>query len=110
MVFYQHTIVKFAQTQKIDIFWITQSLVYLEPFLYYQSGNFWRFRGDFGKKNDFKNFFFLQISPNFAQKKRFANFFFSKFCKSLFLSIIWRDLKKKKFLKFLRKIFENLEF
>ena len=50
VVFYQHTKVKFAQTQKIDVFWISQSLVYLEPFLYYQSGDFWRFRGDFGKK------------------------------------------------------------
>ena len=38
--------------QKIDIFWITQSLVCLETFLYYQSGNFWRFRGNFGKKKD----------------------------------------------------------
>ena len=60
VVFYQHTKVKFAQTQKIDIFWITQSLVYLEPFLHYQSGDFWQFRGDFGKKNDFKKKFFLK--------------------------------------------------
>ena len=82
VVFYQHTIVKFAQTQKIDVFWITQSLVYLEPFLYYQSGDFWRFRGDFGKK--------------MTSKKKF----FSKFCKSLFLSMIWRDLKKKIFESF----------
>ena len=70
--------------QKIDIFWIAQSLVCLETFLYYQSGDFWRFRGNFGKKNDFKKIFFFKI-------------FFSKFCKSLFLSIIWRDLKKKNF-------------
>ena len=61
VVFYQHTIVKFAQTQKIDIFWITQSLVYLEPFLYYQSGDFWRFRGDFGKKMTSKKKFFFKI-------------------------------------------------
>ena len=82
VVFYQHTIVKFAQTQKIDVFWISQSLVYLEPFLYYQSGDFWRFRGDFGKKNDFKKFFFkiLQITYFEHNLARFEEkFFFENF-------------------------------
>ena len=83
--------------QKINVFWIAQSLVYLEPFLFYQPGDFWRFRGDFRKKYDFKKKFFFKI-------------FFWNFCKSLFLSLIWRDLKKKIFLKISKKIFENLSF
>ena len=69
--------------QKIDIFWITQSLVCLETFLYYQSGDFWRFGGNFGKKNDFKkNFFFkiLQIAFFEHNLARFEeNFFFENF-------------------------------
>ena len=74
--------------QKINVFWIAQSLVYLEPFLFYQPGDFWRFRGDFRKKYDFKKKFFfskfflefLQIAffePNlarFEEKIFFENF------------------------------------
>ena len=78
--------------QKIDIFWITQSLVYLEPFLYYQSGDFWRFRGDFGKKDDFKKKFFfskfffkiLQIAFFEHNLARFEEKFFLKISKKIF--------------------------
>ena len=57
VVFCQYTIVTFAKMHKINEFWIDQILVYLEPFLFFQSGNFWRFRGNFcKKKNDFKIF------------------------------------------------------
>ena len=69
VVFCQYTIVKFAKMHKINKFWIDQSLVYLEPFLFYQSSNFWQFRGNFCKKNDFKKMtskkiFFFQIFGN----------------------------------------------
>ena len=68
-VFCKYTIVTFAQTQKINVFWKVLSLAYLEPFLFYQSGDFWRFRGDFRKKIMTKNinffqFFFFQIFGN----------------------------------------------
>ena len=96
VVFCQYTIVTFAKMHKINEFWIDQSLVYLEPFLFYQSSNFWQFRGNFCKKMTSKKFF---------QKKKI---FFSNFWKSHFLSIIWRDLNKKIFSKFQKKFVENL--
>ena len=51
----------------------------------------------FGKKMTSKKFFSFKI-------------FFSNFWKWLSLSIIWRDLKKKKFWKFQKKFFENFSF
>ena len=86
--------VEFAQTQKVNVFWKFQSLAYLELFLFYQSGNFWRFCGDFRKKKTSKKIFFFKI-------------FFSNFWKSLFLSVIWRDLRKIFFWKFQKNFFEN---
>ena len=83
--FCKYTIVEFAQTQKVNVFWKFQSLAYLELFLFYQSGNFWRFCGDFRKKNDFKKIFFfkfLEIAffehnlARFEEKKFFENFSF----------------------------------
>ena len=70
--FCKYTIVEFAQTQKVNVFWKFQSLAYLELFLFHQSGNFWRFCGDFRKKNDFKKKFFFQ------------NFFFQIFGNAFF--------------------------
>ena len=95
-VFCKYTIVAFAQTQKINVFWKVQSLAYLEPFLFYQSGDFWRFRGDFRKKIMTKKNFFFKI---FFQI--FGNRFFS---------IIWRDLKKKIFENFKKEFIENFSF
>ena len=72
VVFCQYTIVTFAKMHKINEFWIDQSLVYLEPILFYQSGDFWQFRGNFCQKNDFKKFFSKKIFffRNFFLKKK----------------------------------------
>ena len=84
--FCKYTIVEFAQTQKVNVFWKFQSLAYLELFLFYQSGNFWRFCGDFRKKNDFKKNFFFQ------------NFFF-KFLEIAFFELNLARFEEKFFLK-----------
>ena len=78
--------------QKIDIFWITQSLVCLETFLYYQSGDFWRFRGNFGKKMTSKKNFFFQI-------------FFFKILQIAFFEHNLARFEEKNFLKISKKNF-----
>ena len=67
-VFCKYTIVTFAQTKQIYVFWKVQSLAYLEMFLFYQYVDFWRFCGDFCKKNhDEKNFFFQNFFFKFLK-------------------------------------------
>ena len=82
--------------QKINVFWIAQSLVYLEPFLFYQPGDFWRFRGDFRKKYDFKKNFFQN--------------FFLEFLQIAFFEPNLARFEEKKFLKISKKNFENFSF
>ena len=83
--------------QKINLFWIAQSLVYLEPFLFYQPGDFWRFRGDFRKKN-------------YDEKKFFFSKFFFKFLEIACFEHNLARFEEKIFLKISKNFFENFSF
>ena len=83
--------------QKINVFWIAQSLVYLEPFLFYQPGDFWRFRGDFRKKK--------------IMTKKKSKIFFFKFLEIAFFEHnLARFEEKNFFFKFQKKILKISHF
>ena len=81
-------------SKKIYKFWKPQSLAYLKPLTFFRFVYFSWFCCNFWKK--------IMTTKIFFSK----NFFFN-FWKSPFLSIIRRDLTKKKFWKFQKKIFKK---